>query len=248
MSSRTITKLSLFLFVMLFGLLSSSVSGQRLQSKLDQRVKAFDSESASTVDQLIEFAQRFEIPLGIEWMDNSNAKAAPPIHARNSTAKRILEQIVHENSGNDFILTAGVVHVYSPKIIGDDRNFLNLRVPHFQVTNESLLGADFLLRVSIRQALNPRSGGYGGGHGHGIPRSDTFDIRNLGFSLHNATVRQILNTIVARQGNAFWVVRIKPLEVMGNGRFYVQTASATSKETAPDFHWDFMPLKDLTAK
>jgi len=228
---------------MFFVLPSSSVTGQRLQSKLNQRVKAFDSESPSTVGQLIDFAQRFGIPLGIEWLDDSRESVAPPIHVRNTTAKRILQQIVQENAGNGFILSGGVVHVFSPRIVGDDRNFLNLRVPHFQVNNESLFGADFLLRVSIIEVLNPRSGGYGGGHGHGVPRSDTFDIRNLSFSLHNAIVRQILNSIVARQGNALWVVRIKPMQMMANGRFYVQAASATSKETAPGFHWEFIPLK-----
>lgn len=239
----TIIKFSVLLFVMFFVLPSSSVTGQRLQSKLNQRVKTFDSESPSTIGQLIDFSQRFEIPLGIEWRDDSHESVAPPIHARNTTAKRILQQIVQENAGTDLILAGDVVRVFSPGIVDDDRNFLNLRIPHFQVNNESLFGADFLLRVSITEVLNPRAGGYGGGHGHGVPRSDTFDIRNLSFSLNNATVRQILSSIVARQGNALWVARIKPMQMMANGRFYVQAASATSKETAPDFHWEFIPLK-----
>ena len=96
MQRRTITKVALPLFVALFLISSSSVNGQGLQSELAQRVKAFDSESSSTVRQLVDFAQRFQIPMGIELAIESEQSVAPPIHARNTTAQRIIQQIVHE--------------------------------------------------------------------------------------------------------------------------------------------------------
>ncbi len=58
-------------------------------------------------------------------------------------------------------------------------------------------------------------------------------------------VRGILNKIAVAQGNALWVVRLEPNQMMSNGRFYAQSASAMGKEPAPDFHWDFIPLRDL---
>ncbi len=241
----TITKLTLPLFVMLFVVSLSSVKGQGLQSELAQRVKAFDSESASTVVQLVDFAQRFQIPMGIELANESEESVAPPIHARNTTAQRIIQQIVHERPGTGFTLSGGVLHVFATSIVNDHRNFLNLRMSHFQVEKENLFGAEWLLRVSIHQVLSPSRGGYGGGHGYGVQRTDTFDVRNLSFSINNATVRQILNGIVVRQGNALWLVRINPSQMMANGRFYVQTASATSETAAPDFHWEFLPLKEV---
>lgn len=240
-----VRKVGLLLIVTLLILLSSSVTAQRLQSKLIQKVKAFDSDNSSTVSQLVDFAQRFQIPMGIEWVDNSNEKAAASMHAQNTTAQRILQQIVQEKPGITFTLSGGVVHVFTSSCISDSQNFLNLRIRHFQVENETLLGAEWLLRVAIHEVLNPRPGGYGGGHGHGVPRSDTFDVRNLSFSINNATVRQILNIIAVRQGNALWVVRILPSQMMRNGRFYAQAPSTTGKEVAPDFHWEFIPLKDL---
>jgi hypothetical protein len=212
---------------------------------LAQRVKAFDSERSSTVGQLVDVAQRFQIPMGIELANESQESVAPPIHARNTTAQRIIQQIVQERPGTSFTVSGGVVHVFATSIVTDRRNFLNLRVSRFQVENESLFGAEWLLRVSIHQVLNPGQGGYGGGHGHGVPRNDTFDVRNVSFSVSNATVRQILNGIVAKQGNALWLVRISPSQMMANGRFYVQTASATSSTAAPDFHWEFLPLKEV---
>jgi hypothetical protein len=50
---------------------------------------------------------------------------------------------------------------------------------------------------------------------------------------------------VARQGNALWLVRFIPWQMMANGRFYVQTASPTSRTAAADFHWEFLPLKEV---
>ncbi len=236
---------TLLVFLMSSLLPSCPVPAQGLQSKLIQKVNAFDSDSLSTVGQLIDFAQHFQIPMGIEWIDNSNERAPESVHARNTTAQRILQQIVQEKPGTTFRLSGGVVHVFTSSRVSDGQNFLNLRIPHFQVENESLLGAEWLLRVAIHEVLNPRPGGYGGGHGHGVPRRDTFDVRNLSFSINNATVRQILNTIAVKQGNALWVVRLKQNEMMDNGRFYAQTASMISKKSSSDFHWEFIPLRDL---
>ena len=233
-----------FAFLMLLLLPSCSVTAQDLQSKLTQRVKAFDSYKSSTVDQLVDFAQRFKIPMGIEWVDKSKERAAAPVHARNTTAQRILQHIVQEEPGTTFTLSGGVVHVLASSRISAGQNFLNLRIPHFQVENENLFGAEWLLRVTIHEVLNPRPGGYGGGHGHGVPRRDTFDVRSLSFSMNNAIVRQILNRIAVRQGNALWVVRILPSQMMRNGPFYAQAVSATGEGVAPDFHWQFIPLKD----
>src|SRR5713101_6497739 len=96
-----------------------SIGGQELQSKLAQRVKAFDSESPSTVGQLIDFARRFEIPMGIEWVEKAGEKPASSIHARNTTPQRILQHIVHKDPGNGFIVNSGVVHVFSSSFLND---------------------------------------------------------------------------------------------------------------------------------
>jgi hypothetical protein len=71
MHCHTITKVALALFVALFVVSPSSVKCQGLQSELAQRVKAFDSERSSIVGQLVDFAQRFQIPMGIELANES---------------------------------------------------------------------------------------------------------------------------------------------------------------------------------
>jgi len=216
---------------------------QSLHSKLAQHVSRFDSENSSTAGQLIEFAQQFQIPMGIGWVERAGESSAKPVHARNTTAQAVLEQIVKQRQGMGFSGSDGMVHIFDQSFISDSRNFLNLHIPNFRVENESLFGAEFWLRVDIERVLTPFSGGFAGGHGYGIPRTDTFDKHNINLSVNDATVRQLLNGIVSQQGNALWLVRILPSKMMSNGRFYAQAASADNKTAAADFRWEFLPLK-----
>jgi hypothetical protein len=233
----------LLVLISVFMLPTPLVKGQAIESRLAQKVKAFDSESSSTIVQLTDLARRFQIPMGIEWRDELEVRVAPPIHARNTTVQQILRRIVQEQPRNDFTLNDGVIHVFASSLINDPRNFLNLRIPHFRVENETLFGAAYRLRTSIHRILQP-SPTSAGGHGHGIPSQDNFDVPNVSFSGSNLTVRQILNNIVAMQGNALWIVRIKPSQMMAEWSFYAQTVSAINREAAPDFKWEFVPLKE----
>jgi hypothetical protein len=147
----------------------STAAVQSFHSKLAQPVSRFDSENSSTADQLIEFAQQFHIPMGIEWVEMAVESSAKPVHARNSTARAVLEQIVKQRQGMGFSGSDGVVHVFDQSFINDSRNFLNVHIPHFRVENETLFGAEFWLKIDIERVLTPVAGGFAGGHGYGIP-------------------------------------------------------------------------------
>jgi hypothetical protein len=237
--------------ILLITLLLSSLptaAEQSFHSKLAQHVSGFDSVNSSTVGQLIEFAKQFRIPMGIEWVERAGESSAKPVHARNITAQAVLEQIVKQRQGMGFSGSDGVVNVFDQSVISDSKNFLNLEIPHFKAENETLFGAEFWLKIDIERVLTPASGGFAGGHGYGIPRTDTFDKQNINLSVNDATVRQLLDRIVSQQGNALWLVRILPSEMMSNGRFYAQSASADNKTAAADFRWEFIPLKtDVSA-
>ena len=73
------SSISLFIMLISFLLLSPKAIGQQAGSKLDQQIDSFDSEAQSGEEQLIELAQRFQLPIGIEWVDALDKRAAPPI-------------------------------------------------------------------------------------------------------------------------------------------------------------------------
>ncbi len=80
----------ILLITLLFPSLSTAAV-QSFHSKLAQHVSRFDSENSSTAGQLIEFAQQFHIPMGIEWVERAGKSSAKPVHAQNTTAQAVLE-------------------------------------------------------------------------------------------------------------------------------------------------------------
>lgn len=215
------------------------VAGQDLENKLSQRVVAFDSESTTTVGHLVEFAQRFSIPMGIEWFVSPVEESVSPVHLRNTTALDILQFIINQQSNYSFEFNNGLVHVFAPSYINDSRNFLNLRIPEFQARKENLFEVSYKLKISISRLLHPNMG-YGGGYGR--PESDDgFDLPIITFSGNNLTARQILDNIVIKQGNALWIVRLLPSKMMADKPYFAQDYPDGDAK-ARNFHWQFIAL------
>ena len=127
---------------------------------------------------------------------------------------------------------------------GKRENFLNLRISEFQIQNSDVFGAQFLLQTMVRLSLNPEQSGYNGGYGHGTPRDDGFDKPNITFAGNNLSVREILNKIVAGNGNALWVVQFSASQKMSEYPFRA-VVSMNYGQTLSAFHWHFIPLAKL---
>jgi len=220
--------------------LVSLASGQTLEEKLAIRVDAFDSESKSVPVRLIELAQRFNIPMGIEWSDDPQAKAPSPVHIRDTTIRNLLSQILAQQPGYEFRLDDGVVHIFATRLLDDPRNFLNIRLREFSLEKANMGAARFYLWGTIISHLHQR-GGFGGGWG-GYSKYKDFDVNKITFSCRDLTVRQALSKIVKSQGNALWVVRIRQRQMMEGEPFYVQIPVAEDGEPAKSFAWQFIAL------
>ncbi len=232
--------ITLFIMLISFLLLSPKALGQRIQSKLDQQIDSFDSEAQSGEEQLIEIAQRFQIPIGIEWSDTRAKKSAPPVHLREITIREAIRHII-QSSGHEFEMKDGIIHIFSSSFVSDGRNFLNLRISEFSLSNANLIDASHQLKTSLLLSLHPGSN-YGGGYGYGTPRDDGFDKNSISFSGRNLTVREILNKIVVANGNALWIVRLIPSQMMTNEPFFVQGPLSDENRNATNFIWQFISL------
>jgi len=220
--------------------LASSTGGQTLEEKLASRIDVFDSETKSTPVQLIEIAQRFNIPMGIEWSDDSQDNA-PTVHMRDTTVGSLLSQILAQQPGYQFRLDDGVVHIFATCLLDDPRNFLNIELREFSLKEANMAAARFQLWGVIISHLHPH-GGYGGGWG-GVSIYKDFDIPKITFSCGDLTVRQALSKIVVAEGNALWVVRIRQRQMMEDEPFYLQIPGpAEAGEPARSFDWQFIAL------
>jgi hypothetical protein len=218
------------------------VCGQSIVTRLNELV-TFESKSSTTEGQLLEFARRFQIPMGVELAMTDHKMSQPHVRVSNEPAINVLKQIVEHDGTIAFDVRDEVVDVYSTKYLGDLRNFLNIRLPGYDIKNESLSGAKYYLKMNIWKYLQPGTN-YGGGYG-GVGLNDDFDLRNITFSARNVTVREILNRLIAIQGNAIWIVRLKPAQASAELSFYVQATAANGDGTSADFYWEFVPLREI---
>lgn len=225
--------------MLLIGVASSLAAGQSLQSKLAQKTD-FVPNAASTKERLIEVARHFEIPMGIEWVNRTNYPAPHSPLANQPTVRELIRSILKDAPSYKLEVKAGVINIFDQSVKHDPRNFLNIRIPEYHVDKENIFGAQALLRFSIHKALNRElyQSGSNGGYGYGFPRTDTFDIKNISFSSENASVRDILNSIVSANGNALWIVELTPSRMMKAQPFFAQDESGTNV----DFVWRIVPI------
>jgi len=182
--------------------------------------------------------------MGIEWVNTSGTETRPLEQKAYPNVESLIGAVLRPFAGYRMRVEDGVLHIAEAAFTTDQRNFLSLRIPEYQVYEANLFDAEALLKLKINFTLHPEryAGGYNGGYGS--PRINGFDKPNITFSAHNLTVRQILNKITRANGNTAWVVRLFPSKMMSNESFFAQGYPYDSREAA-SFTWTFIPLGDV---
>jgi hypothetical protein len=224
-------------------LLASTLNAQDLSSRLAQPA-GYQPKATTTLQQLIEVAQHYRIPMGIEWIQESKDDTDPlPEPVKRSTVNDLIAAILQNAPGYVAQQRNGVLQIAKMDFLDKPENFLNLRISEFELQDANMFGAKSQLRNSIDLELHPNRAGYGsnGGYGYGVPRDDDFDKRNITFAGNDLTVREILTKIAAANGNALWVVQFSPSQKLAGTSFRAQISLYDGK-TVPDFFWHFLPL------
>ena len=175
-----------------------SVRGGRtdsLEEKLGT-VTDYVPKALEPVDQLVEVARRFKIPMGIEWVER--ASIAPPDQALPSgkrSVRKLIEEIARVSPEQQVVVDDGLVRIYSLAGSVHPFNFLNIRLKSYSVKDADIFAAEDELRWAIRFTLEPKKylHGYNGGYGHGA--NDILQIPKLTLSESNVTIREVLNRI-----------------------------------------------------
>ena len=195
--------------------LACPIAGQTLSERLTQ-LTDYIPQADSPPDQLIEVGRKFQIPLAIEWLDEKEAGALRPLSFRRGSVGQLIESIVQRSPNHQLLFGERIVQVHSSFAYDHPLNFLNLRISGFTVKDQSLLGAQDILRHSINELLYPElyKGGWAGGYGCGCPPE--FWKKDITFSGSNLTIRQVLNLIVEESSKFLWVVRLNREELTGD--------------------------------
>ena len=134
-----------------------------------------------------------------------------------------------------------IVRIFPPSAFDHKLNFLNLRLKHYCVSDESVLGANFEVRLGLDMMLYPEqfkygfNGGYGGGE-------KLLWIKAINMCVDNASVRELLTEIAAQSGKAAWIAHLKPEELKGTKPFW-KGVPLNEYGTSPiTGHWQFFEL------
>lgn len=223
--------------------LASTVNSESLRERLDQQTD-YHVHAVAPDEQLIEVARHFQIPMAIEWLD----QAAPEgrAHKLQFTAGRVIDlinAIVAVAPDQVVRVEDRFVRIFPPKASDSRLNFLNFRLNSFCVWRESVLGADFRLRIDLDETFYPEhfKYGYNGGYGGG---EWLLLIDQLTICLNKPSIRDVLNEIVGQSGRAAWVVSLKPEELQGKMPFWKHAPKSESADSPFTGRWFFVELRE----
>lgn len=217
---------------------------QSLEEKLGT-VTDYVPKSITPVEQLVEVARRFKIPMGIEWVERGTTATpdkTPPSGKR--SVRKLIDEIVSVSPGHFVEVDDGLVHIYSATEAGHPFNFLNIKLKSYSVKDADLFAAEDQLRWAIRFTIEPEKyrNGYGGGYGHGA--GDVFEIPKFTLSVLDVTIREVLNRITLAQGNALWVASINSADLEGDEPYW-RRKGADGGHLPVTSAWHFFPLAEI---
>ncbi|HEX7723593.1 MAG TPA: hypothetical protein VF397_15640 [Pyrinomonadaceae bacterium] len=219
------------------------VTAQSLSQKLDQqtdyRVRALRPD-----EQLIEVSRHFQIPMGIEWLDQpASADQSNRIKFERGSVLELIKAILAQAPQEQMVFDDRLVRIFAPSAFKSRLNFLNLKLRGYCVSHESVLGADFQLRVGLDEMLYPKyfkygsNGGYGGGDWLLL-------IDELTICMNKPSIRDVLNEIVGQSGRSAWIVNLKPEELQGERPFW-KGVPINEYGTSPlTGRWRFVELRE----
>lgn len=212
-----------------------------IDESLSQKA-TFIPKSASALEQLIEVARHYRIPMGIEWINRAETGALAV--ASGANVRELIQAILERSPEHRVSVENNMLHI-SPVLLSESpRNVLNLRIEEFDAVDENIFEVSDRLKTELREKLNPEkyANGYNGGFGYAP--DDVLAARNITFSGSNLTVREILNGIINASGNAIWVVNLREENLVQAERPSAQEESQSNNQSMPMLYWRFIPLKD----
>jgi hypothetical protein len=221
--------------------LSVPVAAQTVGEKLQQQTN-YRPRATAPDDQLIEVARHFKIPMAIEWLDEKPAMdQIADLEFDKGSVLDLIKAIVDRAPQENLIVEDRIVRVFPPSAFDSRLNFLNFTLDHYCVSDETVLGADFSLRIGIRMMLYPEDfkHGFGGGYGGD---GELFWVKAINICVDHAAVRALLTEIAAQSGKAAWMARLKPEELKGKEPFWKNAPRTESGSSPISGHWFFFEL------
>ncbi len=240
---------SLFALVLL--LTASEVPGQtespELRAKLDLHVAQYSVSANSLIDVLSYTSERFQVPMGVEWIKQTETLRGLTRTWKDESLRNILRSIVGVYPGYAWRGQNDVVHVFPRGLADDSRNFLNLKVPGFFDVREEVGGlTNQRLLVTVQNIVSPRKLPPGAGEA-GTYTGGSVSERAVTLTLRGLSVRETLNKLVEVSEHKVWVVTFSESRALTPTGFR-RTETLWHPTPFPDSQqpmWDFLAWSEF---
>lgn len=202
----------------------------RLQQKLDQRIGGFDTAGCTFVGCVTALAYCYGLPTAIEYVDRDAGHRTLNLKFHDQSVREVLEALVGQTPEYRVDFSEGVVDVYSPRARADEANVLNSVIRDYKVTAMETRDADFDLFCQ----LGKKQGGRWCG---GSLAFGQWEPTRISLHLQNAKVYEVINAIVAQNGEAIWTVTARPdrmSKIQEGGSWYIYPLEAVYQATVTE--------------
>ncbi|MBZ5544265.1 MAG: hypothetical protein LAO07_11395 [Acidobacteriia bacterium] len=183
---------------------------------LAQRVDSYAVDGMTVIDGVMQLAQQAHIPLGIEYANPDDMSVRVSLNLRSPTVGEALEAILPSGKGYVVCGLDGVVHITNTNVPPRDKNALDRVLREFSIPRASglvtVVMASNLLRMELKRSLQPAPSQAATGPVGIVGSLPVGRVENkIGpLSLHNVTVRKVLDRLVSEHNNSAWLVVVPP--------------------------------------
>lgn len=173
--------------------------------KLQIVIPEFEAGGRPMADLAVRMAYEYKLPMAIEHVDRDALRKPLHLKLKGQTVRRVLAALVGPLPGYRVDFSQGLVDIYSLAARSDPSNPLNTLINRYDVDGLDTHFADAQLLCDIGRQL----------HGHsgcgGSIASGQWGDRKITLHLRNKRVYEILNAIVAQNGEALWTPMAAPI-------------------------------------
>jgi hypothetical protein len=217
--------------------LVSRLPGQTLKERLEQPADFVPWKTINPVDQLVQVGQRIKLPMAIEFLNPSPSTSLPDLHFKRGSVLELIQAIAGRAPENQVTVEDQIIHIYPRAFVSHPFNFLNLRIPEFKISKQSVQWAEDDLRLSIKELFYPEKYKGGSVSSRFISKEPALERNNVTVSGENLAIREILTRIAISSGNVLWVVRLGPKDFSGQTPLW-----KVSEPVWAATRWKFVPL------
>lgn len=176
-----------------------------VEKRLALRVAKFDNHGAPLITTLLRVAAVYSLPMGVEKVAPDATDKPMEVRVVGGTVAELLDRCVRRVPGYRWAVEDGAVDVFGQRERRQPSNLFNLIVPSFEAHNQTIDDlSDRLKQDVMMEVLKPK--GVISSH-LGTPG---LQRKRLSFVAQRATVRQLLNRLVALDGESVWLARVPP--------------------------------------